>query len=62
MDTISSMSWLVPDWIIGAPLLAALVMLMTTPKGNHRSTYPDARDRTGTPGTLDSRDNPVPTR
>lgn len=62
MDTISSMGWLLPVWIIGAPLLAALVMLMTTPKVNHRSSYPDARDRTGMPGTMGSRDNPAATR
>jgi hypothetical protein len=56
MDTISSMSWLVPVWIIGAPLLAALVMLMTAPKGSNRSTYAGVQDRTGIPGTMGSRD------
>lgn len=59
MDTISSLSWLLPAWIIGAPLLAALVMLMTTPKGNPRSNDYDARDRTGTPGAMTGRNNPV---
>jgi hypothetical protein len=50
------MSWLVPVWIIGAPLLAALVMLMTAPKGSNRSTYAGVPDRTGMPGTTGSRD------
>ena len=49
MDTISSMGWLVPAWIIGAPLLAGLVMLMTTPKGSNRFTYTGTRDHTSMP-------------
>ncbi len=41
MNTIiSSFGWLVPAWILGAPLVAAVVMLMATPKGGHRSNYP----------------------
>lgn len=59
MDTISSMGWLVPAWIIGAPLLAALVMLMTTPKGSNRSTYTGVEDRTRMPGTMSGRDGQV---
>jgi|GEM_PF-4201317 hypothetical protein len=59
MDTISSMSWLVPVWIIGAPLLAALVMLMTAPKGSNRSTYAGVPNRTGMPGTMGGRDGQV---
>jgi len=59
MDTISSLGWLLPAWIIGAPLLAAVVMLMTTPKGSHRSTYSDPHDRTGLPGTAGGRDSQV---
>ncbi len=37
--TLSSLGWLVPAWILGAPLVAALVMLMATPKGGHRSNH-----------------------
>jgi hypothetical protein len=59
MDTISSMSWLVPAWIIGAPLLAGLVMLMTTPKGSNRSTYTGTHDRTAMPGMMGGRDSQV---
>jgi hypothetical protein len=56
MDTISSMSWLVPAWIIGAPLLAALVMLMSTPRGSNRFTCAGLQDRTGMSRTVGSRD------
>jgi hypothetical protein len=59
MDTISSMGWLVPAWILGPPLLAALVMLMTTPKGSNRSTDTGVEDRTGMPGRTGGREGQV---
>jgi hypothetical protein len=29
---ISSLNWLLPAWIIGAPLVGAIVILLSTPK------------------------------
>ncbi len=34
MDQSSSMDMLIPLWILGAPLLLALVSLFSTPKGS----------------------------
>jgi hypothetical protein len=31
---ISSLNWLLPAWIIGAPLLGAVVILFSTPKAD----------------------------
>lgn len=61
--TTSTFGWLVPVWILGAPLVAAVVMLMTSPKRSHRSsTSPDASDRTVRPGMVGGRDTPTPLR
>jgi len=62
LDTILSFGWLLPAWIVSTPLLAAAVVLMTTPKGSHRSIYPDARNRTGLTGTVGGRDGQVLSR
>jgi hypothetical protein len=45
MDQVtSSMGWLIPTWILGAPLLAGLIMMMRGPRHHitHRTTQPTA--------------------
>lgn len=38
MDPVtSSMGWLIPTWILGAPLLAGLIMMMRGPR--HHTTH-----------------------
>lgn len=36
----SSLTWLLPAWIIGAPLLGAIVNLMSTPKADRSLDRP----------------------
>lgn len=61
-SNLSSLAWLLPAWIIGASLLTGFVSLLTTPKADHRSTYPAASDRAGLPGTVGGRDSAVLSR
>jgi hypothetical protein len=44
MDSSFSMGGLIPLWILGAPLLAAVFMLVTTPERSSRSDPRDTRD------------------
>ena len=52
ISTLSSFGWLVPVWILGAPLVVGLVGLMVAPKVDHRSTYADPRARSGLQGNV----------
>jgi len=60
MDSIiSSFAWLLPAWIIGIPLLAAIVSLARTPKADHLSTNFAARQHAGLPGAIGGRNTPA---
>lgn len=37
MDTQGTLGWLVPVWILGAPLLSGIIELMRTPAGGPRT-------------------------
>ena len=43
---ISSFGWLVPLWIFGAPLLASVILYLSTPKNSNRDTYSGGAERT----------------
>jgi len=45
MNTLGTIGGLVPLWIIGAPLLAGIFALFTTPKPSRRHDRDDRNDR-----------------
>ncbi len=49
---ISSFGWLVPLWILGAPLMASLILYLSTPKNTNRDTYSGRVERTGVYGEM----------
>ena len=62
MDSLLSLSWLLPVWIIGAPLLLALINLMTTPKRDYSTSHRDERDHAVMQAPIVGRHNPVMSR
>lgn len=43
MEASNSMGGLIPLWILGAPLLAGLIALFTTPRSSTQNDLRDAR-------------------
>lgn len=49
---ISSFGWLEPLWIFGAPLLASVILYLSTPKNSNRDAYSGGAERTGVYGEI----------